>query len=128
MRYLLALIAGLWLADGLAFLVAPRRIMDLLKQALELSPTLVRWGGLAALLGIILLVGGQGLRYQPLWAIVGIVMMLKGLFLTFGPDGWRRLVLAWCLQRDEVDYRFWGLGLCALAILLLDALGWLQGE
>lgn len=127
MQYLLALIAGLWLADGLAFLVAPRRIMELLKRALELSPTLVRWGGLAALLGVILILGDPQLRYQPLWGILGAAMIFKGLFLAFGPDGWRRVVLAWCLKRDEVDYRFWGLGLCALAILLLDALGWLQG-
>jgi hypothetical protein len=24
-----------------------------------------------------------------------------------------------------VDYRFWGLGLCTLAVLLLHALGWI---
>ena len=52
-------------------------------------------------------------------------MMIKSLFLLTSPPSWRRLTLEWCLTREEVDYRFWGLGLCTLAILLLHALGWL---
>jgi hypothetical protein len=55
----------------------------------------------------------------------GTAMIVKGLFLALGPARIRKDVLEWCLQREDVDYRFWGLGLCTLAILLLHALGWL---
>ncbi|RMH32726.1 MAG: hypothetical protein D6690_13270 [Nitrospirae bacterium] len=125
MPFLMFAIAGLWLADGLALLVAPDRAMALLRQAVLASPRLVKWGSVSATLGLMLLVGTKGLRYQPLWHLVGIAMIGKGLFFLWAPDMWRQGVVQWCLSRDPVDYRIWGLGLCALALLLLDALGWL---
>jgi hypothetical protein len=48
----------------------------------------------------------------------------KGGFLSIGRPYWRGPVIAWCVSREDVDYRFWGLGLCALAVLLLYELGW----
>jgi uncharacterized protein YjeT (DUF2065 family) len=104
MKYLLAAIAGIWMADGLALLVAPQHVIARVREVLVLSP--------------------QELHYRLLWTIMGLTMLVKGLFLALGPDQWRHHVLQWCLRREEVDYRFWGLGLCTLAILLLHALGW----
>ena len=51
-------------------------------------------------------------------------MVAKGAFLSIGPHSWRRLVIDWCVGREDIDYRFCGLSLCALAVLLLHALGW----
>ncbi|HYM37519.1 MAG TPA: hypothetical protein VES96_03860 [Nitrospiraceae bacterium] len=117
--YVLAAIAGVWMADGMALLVAPRHVMARVREAVALAPALLRWEGAAACLGVVLLLGTEGIRYQPLW------MVTKGLFLALGPEPWRHRLLDWCLQREDVDYRFWGLGLCALAVLLLHALGWI---
>ena len=125
MAYILFAIAGLWMADGLALLVAPNRMIVTLKQALSISPGLFKWGVVAGALGILLLIGGQGLAYQPLWGIVAMMMIGKGLFLFIAPAAWRLAVIRWCLEREVVDYRFWGLGLCTLSMLMLDALGWL---
>ena len=113
------------MADGLALLVAPKRMILTLKEALSISPGIIKWGVVAGVLGILLLIGGQGLAYQPLWGIVSVMMIGKGLFLFAAPDIWRQAVIQWCLARDVVDYRFWGLGLCTLSMLMLDALGWL---
>lgn len=121
----MAAIAGIWMADGLSLLVAPRQVMARVREMLVLSPGLLRWEGVAAFLGILLLLGGGGLHYQPLWMVAGTAMIVKGLFLALGPGRIRKDVLEWCLQREDVDYRFWGLGLCTLALLLLHALGWL---
>ncbi len=123
MTFILAAIAGIWMADGLALLAAPRQVMERLREVLTLSPAVLRWEGFSACLGIILLVGTEGLRYQPLWACTGAAMVIKGLFLAVGPERWRHGLLEWCLRRDDVDYRFWGLGLCAWALLLLYVLG-----
>jgi len=128
MKYVLAAIAGIWMADGLSLLIAPRHVMARLREVLALSPTVLRWEAIAVGLGLMLVLGTQELRYQSLWTITGIAMVLKGLFLAAGPERWRRGVLDWCLHREDVDYRFWGLGLCTLAILLLHALGWLADE
>jgi uncharacterized protein YjeT (DUF2065 family) len=128
MKYVLAGIAGIWMADGLALLVAPRHVVARVREALALSPALLRWEGLAAGLGLLLLWGAAGLHYQPLWMATGLAMVVKGLFLAAGPERLKAFVMDWCLQRDDVDYRFWGLALCTLALLLLQALGWLGHE
>jgi len=128
MRYVLVAIAGIWMADGVSLLVAPRLVISRVREVLVLSPAMLRWEGIAACLGILLLIGAQGLPYQPLWTITGTAMILKGMFLAAGPDQWRHSLLDWCLGREDVDYRFWGLGLCAQAFLLLHALGWLRAN
>lgn len=128
MKYLLAVIAGIWMADGLALLVAPSQVIARVREVLALSSAMLRWEGVAVCLGMILLLGSGGLHYQLLWTVTGVAMVIKGLFLAVGPQRWRTGVLEWCLQREVVDYRFWGLGLCTLAILLLNALGWLGAQ
>lgn len=128
MEYALAAIAGIWMADGLALLVAPRYVIARVREVLALSSAMLRWEGVAVGLGIVLLLGAGGLPYQPLWTITGGAMVVKGLFLAAGPERWKHGVLEWCLKREDVDYRFWGLGLCTLAFLMLNALGWLGSQ
>ncbi len=124
MEYVLAAISGIWIADGLSLLVAPKQVIARVREVVELSPRILKWEAFASLLGLILLLGTQDLSYHLLWLIIGASMVLKGLFLAWGPEPLRDRVLTWCLQRDDIDYRFWGLGLCTIAILLLHALEW----
>ncbi len=126
-RYILAAIAGLWMADGLALLSAPLLVMKRLQDSLEQSPNLLRWQGIGIALGIILLVWSSPLPYQPLWWLTGSAMVIKSGFLLWGKPDWRIPLLRWCFTREAVDYRFFGLWLCALAVLLLHALGLLHG-
>ncbi len=44
-------------------------------------------------------------------------------FLSIGTHSWRRPVTDWCVGLENIDYRFWKLGLCMLAVPLLYALG-----
>lgn len=127
-EYGLAMIAGMWLADGVMLLVAPRFIIDTVRTAIQINSALWRWQLIAVVAGVILLWAGLELRYQPLWACAAGGMVLKGLFLACAPATWRERVVAWSLGREDVDYRFWGLGLCTLAVLLLHALGWIGHE
>ncbi|MDR4495902.1 MAG: hypothetical protein AB7P17_10950 [Nitrospirales bacterium] len=124
--FLLFFIAGLWMADGIALIFSPERVIATLRQSIGASPGFLRWGGLAALLGAFLLVGTWEIAYQPLWLVVGFSMIVKGVFLYAGSDLWRLRIVKWCLEREPVDYRIWGLGLCTLSVLLLDALNWGQ--
>ena len=128
MKYVLAAIAAIWIVDGLSLVVAPTLVITKMREVLALSPKILKWEGLATLLGIILVLGTHDIPYQPLWALVGAAMIIKGLFLALGPEPWRHRVLEWCLRREEIDYRFWGLGLCALALVMLHALGWFQAS
>lgn len=128
MKFVLAAIAGIWMADGLSLLLAPRLVMVRLREVLALSPKILQWQVIVALLGILLVLGTQHMRFQALWVVVGLTMIIKGIFLALGPEPWRHRVLEWCLHREDIDYRFWGLGLFTLAVLMLHALGWLTAD
>ncbi|MYA27866.1 MAG: hypothetical protein F4090_01665 [Nitrospira sp. SB0672_bin_25] len=125
MSYLLMAIAGLWMADGLALLVAPLSIVGKVRQALSTSPSLLKWSGLTLVGGMILLLQASELTYQVLWMVTGFAMVAKGGFFLLSSDETRESVLQWCLSREAVDYRIWGLGLCTLSVLLIHACGWL---
>jgi hypothetical protein len=123
MSYLLMGIAGLWMADGIALLIAPLQMIALLKETLIASPSLIRWSMLSAIFGVILLLQVGELPYHPLWLFTGMAMIAKGLFFQLASNDHRRLVIKWGLTREAVDYRFWGLALCTLSMLLLDSVG-----
>lgn len=98
-------------------------MMGQIRQALVASPLLRRWSGLTLVAGMILLLEASDLTYQGLWMFIGVAMVVKGGFLLLSNEDTCRSVLQWCLSREAVDYRFWGLGLCALSMLLIQALG-----
>jgi hypothetical protein len=125
MSYLLMAIAGLWMADGLALLVAPLWIIGQVRRALSTSPSLAKWSGLTLVGGMILLLQASDLTYPAVWMITGLAMVATAGFFLLSNDDVRQSVLQWGLSREAVDYRFWGLGLCALSVLLMHACGWL---
>lgn len=127
-EYALAAIAGIWLADGLSLLLVPRFVVERLRDVIRQQPTIWTWQWLSVVAGAVLLIAALPLRYQPLWLLTALAMLTKGLFLALGPESWRSRLVGWCLTREDVDYRFVGIGLCALAALLLHALGWLGQE
>ena len=59
--------AGLWMADGLALLVAPLWIVGQVRQALSTSPSLAKWSGLTLVGGMILLLQASDLIYPAVW-------------------------------------------------------------
>jgi hypothetical protein len=98
---ILFFIAGLWMADGVALLVAPERMIATLRQSLIVAPGFLKWGGVAAILGIVLLFGTRGIPYQPLWIFVGVSMIAKGIFLYAGSDLWRLRIVDHSLWRQR---------------------------
>ncbi len=125
MSYLLMAIAGLWMADGLALLAAPLWIVGQIKHAFSTSPSLTKWSWVTLVAGMILLLQAADLTYPGLWIVTGVAMVAKGGFFLLSDDETRHSVLNWCLSREAVDYRFWGLGLCTLSLLLIHSVGWL---
>lgn len=120
---LLGTLSLIWIVDGLALLAAPRGVMALLKQYIQQQQGVSRWWAVTSGLGAALLWVPMSASHQPLWVVVGLLMLLKGLFLGLAPERWRASVITWCLSREDVDYRFWGLGLCMLAVLLARTAG-----
>jgi hypothetical protein len=123
--YALAALAGIRLADDMALLLAPRYIITQVRELLQQSSAILRWELLAIIGGVFLLFAAQELPYQWLWMVTAGGMIARGAFLSIGPHSGREPVIDWCVGREDIDYRFWGLGHCALAVLLLHALGWI---
>jgi uncharacterized protein YjeT (DUF2065 family) len=121
--YALAAIAGIWLADGCSLLLTPRFMVERLREVIRQQPAIWTWQWLSVAAGAVLLIAALPLMYQPLWIMTTLAMLIKGVFLALGPETWRSDLVEWCLSLDDVDYRFVGIGLCALAALLLHALG-----
>lgn len=124
-EYILALLAGIWAADGILLLMAPRKMMALVRDLTTDNPDVFRWQIVTVAAGFALVVLGWNLPFQPLWILIALAMIVKGLFLMFAASDIRNHLVAWCLTREDIDYRFIGIGLCTLAVLLLHALGWL---
>lgn len=122
-RYILGAMAGMWLADGLALLSFPLLVIRRVQESLQENPHLLRWQAVSLCLGAFLIVSSAEFPYQPLWWITGSAMGIKSGFLAWGPTMWRTPFLNWCFTREAIDYRFIGLALCTLAVLLLHALG-----
>lgn len=123
--YALAALAVIWLADGVLLLLSPRYLIAQVREVLQQSPGILRWELLAIFGGVFLLFAANDLPYPWLWIVTSGSMIVKGAFLSIGPPSWRTPVITWCLGREDIDYRFWGLGLCMLAVLLFHALGWI---
>ncbi|TKS62373.1 MAG: hypothetical protein EWM73_02512 [Nitrospira sp.] len=57
------------------------------------------------------------------WMVKTGGMLANRAFLSIETHSWRRPVTDWCVGLENIDYRFWKLGLCMLAVPLLYALG-----
>lgn len=123
--FVLGALVFIWLTDGFALLIAPRFIVEQVREMIAKDPSMFKWGIFSTLAGTALGIFSFDLFLHPLWVGVGIVMIIKGCGLWLAPERIRGPVVAWCLSREDVDYRFAGLALCGLAVLLLRALGWI---
>lgn len=94
-----------------------------IRQPLVASPLLGRWSGVTLVAGMILLLDASDLTCRGLWMVIGVAMVVKGGFFLSSNEDTCRSALQWRVNREAVDYRFWGLGLCALSMPLIHALG-----
>jgi len=92
-EYALGLLAGVWLADGASLLIAPRAVMNWVREVIVKTPDVFRWQILGIAAGVALFALGLDLAYQPLWVITALGMIAKGLFLWLGPAKLRKRIL-----------------------------------
>ena len=95
----MAALAGVWLADGIALLVAPHYIITPVHNLLQQSPAILRWELVAIIGGVFLFFSAQELPYQWLWMMTAGGMNAKGAFLSIETHSWRGPVIVWCIGR-----------------------------
>jgi hypothetical protein len=75
--YVLAALGGVWLADGMALLVAPRYIITQVRNLVHQSPAVLRWEFLTIIGGVFLFFGAPEFPYQSLWMVTAGGMIAK---------------------------------------------------
>ena len=74
---------------------------------------------LEMVVSLTLVVGTAGFPFRVFWIILGVLGLLKGLFLTWAPISRREAFLDWSLKRPFWEYRLCGLILVGLATALV---------
>jgi len=120
----LAALAGVCLANSIALRVAPCYVITQARELLQQFPAILRWELLPIIGGVFLLFARAGTALPMALDGDGRIRDHQGAFLSIETHSRRRPVIDWWVGQAGVDYRFRGLGLCTLAILLLYALGW----
>ena len=94
--YALAALAGVWLADGIALLVAPRYIITQVLELLQQPLAILRWELVTIIGGVFLFFAAQELPFQWLWMVTAGGMIAKGAFLSIRPHSSCGPVIDWC--------------------------------
>ena len=80
-------------------------------------------GALALLVGGLLISSGTESKFYLLIFILGLIQLVKGIFLLFGhPDRVQRLI-NWWLNTSLIIYRLWGLATLIMGLVLIRASG-----
>jgi len=117
MRYVLLIIAAVWLALGITTAYAPEAVSSFL--ALEwITPWLKVMAALPLAIGAILLFGAQRFRLTIYLRIIGLLALLKGMFLLVAPAAYSRSMLDWYLGQPLWLIRVLALVSTALALVV----------
>ncbi len=115
---LCGLIGLIWLGFGLTMIAVPSRLVGWLQRSF--SHPFYRFLLTQAILlgGLILLLGGAELPSHILWIALGVIAVLKGMFLLGAPDKLFVRLLGWWQSMPHWALRLTGLVLVTLSTLL----------
>lgn len=118
MGILLTILGVFWIIVGVLLFIftdATKEIMrNLLKQK-NLKPFSI----LPLLVGIVLIFGSSLVSMPWVTILLGLLALLKGLFLMFGPQGKVKSIIDWWLGTSNHLLRSWGVVMFLLGVLLL---------
>lgn len=118
MRLILILLGMLWIILGFLFFVFTDRSKEKLRNILkEKNIKLLSVTGI--IIGIVL-IRGSSLVSAPWFAIIlGIFVILKGLFFIFGPEKKTKPLIDWWMSTSNNVYKTWGVVAFLLGVILL---------
>jgi hypothetical protein len=119
-----AIVSLVWMAGGLAMIVASTWWMDRIERALADPLGRLLLGQAAILIGLLLLLGTPPLRGAWLWMSLGAAGVIKGLVILGAGEALRTRMVAWWRTLPPWAQRLGGVLFFALAtLLMIDALG-----
>lgn len=119
-----AVVSLVWMACGLAMIVASTWWLDRIQGALADPMGRLLLGQAAILTGLLLLLGTPSLRGGWLWMGLGATGIVKGMVILGSGEALRARLVGWWRTVPPWAQRLGGVLLVALAtLLLIDALG-----
>lgn len=115
---LLALIGLIWFAAGLALIAVPTWWSALMTQMVASPSRRFALTHVMILVGLLLVIGTSSLQTAWLWAVLGVLAVLKGMFFLGAPAGLRDRVVTWWSGTPTWAHRIVGLCMVGLAVLL----------
>lgn len=120
MEIFLWIISIFWLIAGCAFLIIPIPAKDLIKKMTKLPKLLL--GIIPSIVGILFLLASPTSSWSWFIAILGMLALLKGIFVLISPVGLIKNTLGWWFNQPSSLYRFWGIIMLILAILVISSI------
>jgi hypothetical protein len=112
----------MWFSLGMGLIIAQAWSIEILERLISDDFRLFVLAQLGIVVSLALIIGTTGFPFRVFWIIVGVVGILKGLFLTWGPISKREAVLDWFVKRPFWEYRLYGMMLVGLATALACSL------
>ena len=118
MKIFVITIGILCLISGLMELVVPSVMRNVAKKILpKINNRII--GFLALLVGILLFYASQSGRLNLPVKIIGLLAVLKGFALIFGPTGKHRGLIGFVMGATDIAYRLIGIVIVSCGIVLL---------
>jgi uncharacterized protein YjeT (DUF2065 family) len=111
-------IGVVWFSLGMGLIIVQAWTVEILERLVSDDFRLFVVIQIEMVVSLALLIGTAGFALRPLWIVVGLVGLLKGLFFTWAPIGKREALLDWFFKRPFWEYRLCGAVLVAVATVL----------
>jgi uncharacterized protein YjeT (DUF2065 family) len=111
-------IGVVWFSLGMGLIIVQAWTVEILERLVSDDFRLFVVIQIEMVVSLALLIGTAGFAFRPLWIVVGLVGLLKGLFFTWAPIGKREALLDWFFKRPFWEYRLCGAVLVAVATVL----------
>lgn len=115
---LVAVIALIWLAAGLALIAVPGWWRTFMTGMVSYPSRRFAITQVMILIGLTLLIGTSSFQSVWLWAALGMLAVLKGMFFLGAPERVRMKAVGWWSRTPTWAHRIAGLCMVGLAVLL----------
>ena len=117
MGIFLWIISLFWIVMGITFLLVPIKGKNFISSITK-WPKMVL-GLLPSIAGVLLLLAAPVSSWSWFIAILGMLGLLKGIFILVSPMGLVKATFSWWFNQLPSLYRFWGVIMIVLGILVI---------
>lgn len=117
METFLWIISLFWIIMGIMFLFVPIKAKNFISRITKWPKVVL--GLMPSIAGILLLLAAPLSSWSWFIAILGMLALLKGIFILVSPIGLVKGTFSWWFNQLPSLYRFWGVVMIVLGVLVI---------